>query len=88
MAPPTSPRLLFTIGLALTLASCVRSTAPQPPDMRDRWASETLASLTLGEKVGQMILARAEGFFVHQNAPELQALEQAAAAGGRQGPFR
>ena len=81
MDPPASLKISLASGLALVLASCVRSAAPLPPDVRDRWANETLASLTLGEKVGQMILARADGFFLHQDAPELQALEDAAEAG-------
>jgi len=81
MDPPASLKISLASGLALVLASCVRSAAPPPPDVRDRWASETLASLTLGEKVGQMILARADGFFLHQDAPELRALEDAAEAG-------
>lgn len=81
MDPRAGPRLSLTVGVALALASCVRSTAPPPPDVRERWVSDTLASLCLGEKVGQMILARADGFFVHQDAPELRALERAATAG-------
>jgi beta-glucosidase-like glycosyl hydrolase/CubicO group peptidase (beta-lactamase class C family) len=71
-------------GLLMALAACVRPATPPPPDVQDRWANDTLASLTLGEKVGQMILARADGFFLHETAPELKTLEKAA-AGGRIG---
>ena len=81
MDPPASLKISLASGLALVLASCARLAAPPAPDVRDRWANETLASRTLGEKVGQMILARADGFFLHQDAPTLQALEDAARGG-------
>jgi beta-glucosidase-like glycosyl hydrolase/CubicO group peptidase (beta-lactamase class C family) len=61
---------------ALTLASCA-SSVPAPraaviPGDSAGWVNATLASLTLEEKVGQLIMGRLQGDFENIKGPELQ----------------
>ena len=85
MDPPASLKISLASGLALVLALCARLAAPPAPDVRDRWANETLASRTLGEKVGQMILARPTGSFctrTHQRYKRWKTPPEAGRIGG------
>lgn len=47
--------------------------AAQPP-RNDRWVEETLARLTLRQKVGQMIVPRISGAYMSFESPEYQRL--------------
>ncbi|HEX6738248.1 MAG TPA: glycoside hydrolase family 3 protein, partial [Vicinamibacteria bacterium] len=53
------------------------ASAPATPAPSYRWARETLAHLTLEEKVGQMVGVRAFGTYQHPRAEEARRLRQA-----------
>lgn len=65
--------------LAVAVAACaphttnVRSNSPADSA---RWVNTTLQSLTLEQKVGQMLMGRLEGDFENVNAPELRRVEE------------
>ena len=60
----------------------VSASKPAEPSAESRrWVEETLASLSVEEKVGQMLAARIDGSFHHRDDPELTTLENAVAAG-------
>jgi beta-glucosidase-like glycosyl hydrolase/CubicO group peptidase (beta-lactamase class C family) len=71
---------LLLVG-SFALASCARQLSPPSPDVVRSWTRETLASMSLEEKVGQMIFARSDGAFVHENDPGLKELESLAGQG-------
>ncbi len=50
--------------------------APRPPAGRASWARETLAHLSLAEKIAQMIGVRAYGLYRHTETPEAQELKR------------
>lgn len=62
------------------MSACARPVPPSPEERRS-WARETLARMTLEEKVGQLIFAKAWGEFVHEKDATLQDLIRAARAG-------
>ncbi|HUP25528.1 MAG TPA: beta-N-acetylglucosaminidase, partial [Thermoanaerobaculia bacterium] len=47
----------------------------------DRWVRETLAGLTLEQKVGQLVAPRLDGGFQHRDHSQLVELEEAVRAG-------
>jgi len=65
----------------LAFAACAKKPAVPVPDTSDAWVTETLASLSLEEKVGQMILAPLPGVFVHERNAAWAELRSAAADG-------
>ncbi len=68
--------------LALTAcAGCIRPATPPTLEAEHAWARETLAGMSLEEKVGQMILARSDGVFLHEDHPEYRRLEELVAQG-------
>jgi beta-N-acetylhexosaminidase len=74
--PDSSMRFHLSLFLLATwaLASCARQLSPPSPNIRRSWARETLASMSIEDKVGQMIMARSDGTFVHENDPGLKEL--------------
>ncbi|MGQ0813651.1 MAG: glycoside hydrolase family 3 N-terminal domain-containing protein, partial [Gemmatimonadota bacterium] len=62
---------------AFLLGACGARTQPglTAPDSA-AWVNSTLRSLTLEQKVGQLIMARLEGDFENVNAPEMRRVEQ------------
>lgn len=54
-------------------ASTVHATAPHESA---KWVNTTLKSLTLEQKVGQMLMGRLEGDFENVNTPELKRVEE------------
>ncbi|HQZ17020.1 MAG TPA: hypothetical protein PLD86_09130, partial [Vicinamibacteria bacterium] len=69
----------FLLALALASSSCFRSISPPPqPPAKPRaaspalsgWAEKTLKTLTLEEKVAQMIGVRAFGIYTNPASPE------------------
>jgi beta-N-acetylhexosaminidase len=73
----------FTLSMALLVSSCLRtiSQPPQPPakpraalPATHGWAEKTLKSLTLEEKVGQMIGVRAFGIYTNPRSAEYRTL--------------
>jgi len=74
-------RIALTICLALGVG-CAGSRRGEPPDARNAsWVEETLASLTLEQKVGQMIYPRSDGLFLNEADAEVQELLELARAG-------
>lgn len=57
--------------LAVLLAGCA---APPPGRERSEWAETTLRRMTLEEKVGQMLMARAYGYYVSSEGEEYKRL--------------
>jgi beta-N-acetylhexosaminidase len=73
----------FLFAMAVASSSCFRTIAPPPqPPVKPRaaapalsgWAEKTLKTLTLEEKVGQMIGVRAFGIFMNVRSPEYKTL--------------
>src|SRR5687767_1737361 len=60
--------------LTLTLAACTSRPVPRVvvPSDSAGWVNTTFASLSLEEKVGQLIMGRLEGDFENVKGPELQ----------------
>ena len=60
--------------LTLTLAACTSRPVPRAvvPSDSAGWVNTTFASLSLEEKVGQLIMGRLEGDFENVKGPELQ----------------
>ena len=78
-------RIALTILLALGVG-CAGSRRGEPPDDRPdsrnaSWVEETLASLTLEQKVGQMIYPRSGGLFLNEADAAVQELLGLARAG-------
>ena len=78
-------RIALTIFLALGVG-CAGSRRGGPPDARSEarnasWVEETLASLTLEQKVGQMINPRSDGLFLNEADAVVQELLGLARAG-------
>jgi len=76
----------FLLALALASSSCFRSISPPPqPPAKPRaaspalsgWAEKTLKTLTLEEKVAQMIGVRAFGIYTNPASPEYKTLIEA-----------
>ena len=79
-------RIALTILLAFGVG-CAGSRRGEAPDARNvSWVEETLATLTLEQKVGQMIYPRSNGLFANESDAEVQEL-LAAARAGRIGGF-
>ena len=74
-------RVALMILLALVVG-CAGSKRGEAPDSRNTsWVEETLATLTLEQKVGQMIYPRSDGVFVNESDAEVRELLAAARAG-------
>jgi beta-glucosidase-like glycosyl hydrolase/CubicO group peptidase (beta-lactamase class C family) len=72
----------LALALALVVTGCAgsrRGEAPEPP--KASWVNDTLVSLTLEQKVGQMIYPRSDGVFANESDESLRALVAAARAG-------
>lgn len=67
--------------LALGLLAGVGHGAGGGTEDEEAWVRETLASLTLEQKVGQLLLPRVDGGFRHRDHAELRELEDAAREG-------
>lgn len=74
-------RIAVTILIALVVG-CAGSRRGEAPDAGNHsWVEETLATLTLEQKVGQMIYPRSDGVFLNESDAEVQELLAAARAG-------
>ncbi len=76
----------FTGWLLCALAACAPPPGSSPaPEARtldpDRWVEETLASLSLREKVGQLLMPGTGGNYVALDSPEFERLAQWVDAG-------
>jgi beta-glucosidase-like glycosyl hydrolase/CubicO group peptidase (beta-lactamase class C family) len=72
---------IAAVGLALSTACAGTRSAVPRADSDRSWARETLAALTLEEKVGQLIYPRTNGLFVSEADPDFRALLSAAREG-------
>jgi beta-N-acetylhexosaminidase len=74
--------LLAALGTLALATSAASARGAENDDAR--WVRETLAGLTLEQKVGQLVMPRLDGGFQHRDHPQLVELEEAA-RGGRIG---
>jgi beta-glucosidase-like glycosyl hydrolase/CubicO group peptidase (beta-lactamase class C family) len=74
---PHTISLLAWVSLAI---ACAGTRTPEPGQKKS-WAEETLASLTLEQKVGQLIYPRSDGLFVSESSPEFRVLLDSAREG-------
>jgi beta-glucosidase-like glycosyl hydrolase/CubicO group peptidase (beta-lactamase class C family) len=70
-----APRIL----ILLSLGCAGTKPATAPPE--DRWAEEALSTLSLEEKIGQLIYPESDGVFLNASDPLFQTLLEAARAG-------
>lgn len=70
---------IVLLALSFACAGTERGGEAQRP--RPSWAETTLAGLTLREKVGQLVFARADGDFLSESDPRFEALSDAAREG-------
>ena len=67
--------------LLLLPLGCAGTRAPAGPDEEGRWAGEVLSTLTLEEKVGQLVFPRSDGAFLNEADPLFRNLITAAREG-------
>ena len=79
--------LTILLALGVSCAGSTRGEAPEvlpdsrPDSRKASWVEETLATLTLEQKVGQMIYPRSDGLFLNEADAEVQELLGLARAG-------
>ncbi|HEX2166797.1 MAG TPA: glycoside hydrolase family 3 N-terminal domain-containing protein, partial [Longimicrobiales bacterium] len=75
--------LAAATGLALLAGACASTPAPPPPippaplDLPDEvWVHNTLADMSLEERVGQMLMLRVQGGFENYRGPAMKEIER------------
>jgi beta-N-acetylhexosaminidase len=63
------------VAVALAVVSCAPTPRPAAPVPDDRWVTQTLRTLTLEEKAGQLIVPVFRGYLAHPDSPVAQKLE-------------
>jgi beta-N-acetylhexosaminidase len=67
--------LMLTVSAALVYPQTRENQKPKPPD-EPSWVERTLASLTLDEKIGQLIIPAAVGMFLSQDSETFQQISR------------
>ncbi|HJS73046.1 MAG TPA: glycoside hydrolase family 3 N-terminal domain-containing protein, partial [Vicinamibacteria bacterium] len=68
-------------AILLLFFLCCAGTKPLRAPDEDRWAEEALSTLTLEEKIGQLIYPRSDGAFLNESDPSFRTLLEAAREG-------
>ena len=71
-------KIIATLMIGISLSACASGPVERATTPSDSagWVNQMLASLTLEEKVGQLIMGRLEGDFENINGPELQRISR------------